>query len=422
MNVKKDVFEEKLKILHELGNELSLTKSVKDLCRSAVELGRKRLGFDRLSTWFVDAGNPKYIIGSFGVNEKGNVREETAERVTIDGDPAMKQIHAKQAHSLMREGVPLRDNSGNIVGHGSHIIAAIWNGKEIVGYLSTDNLLRHKPFTEQDREITELFASTFGHLYSLKIAEEALQVAYGQLKDIQGQLIQAAKMEVVGGLATGVAHEVKNPLAIILQGLEYLSKKIKTGDEDILLTLQRMRGAVKKAKGVVNGLLDFSTFSELNLTPQNLNSVMESSLFLIKHQIDKRGIRITKDFADRLPPVMADKNKVEQVFINVLLNALDQLSEDDKLIIRTYAKDSLDEDRKSVIVEVEDTGPGIPTDILSKLFDPFVTTRRASGGTGLGLSIVRNIMNMHNGKIDIGNVKEGHGAKVTLEFIAQGQT
>lgn len=420
MSVKKGVFEEKLRILHELGNELSLTVSVKDLCRSAVELGRKRLGFDRLSTWFIDAADPKYLIGSFGVDEKGDIREETAERVTIGGDPAMRQIHAKRAHSLLREDVPLRDNGGNMVGRGSHIIAAIWNGREIIGYLSTDNLLRREPLTEEDREITELFASTFGHLYSLKIAESALQAAYGQLKDVHAQLIQAAKMEVVGGLATGVAHEVKNPLAIILQGLEYLSKKIKTGDEDTLLTLQRMRGAVKKAKGIVNGLLDFSTFSELTLTAQNLNSVMESSLFLIKHQIDERGIKITKDFADRLPPVMADKNKIEQVFINVLLNALDQLSADDKLIIRTHASCAPDKDWRSVIVEVEDTGPGIPANILSKLFDPFVTTRRASGGTGLGLSIVRNIMNMHNGKINIENVKEGHGAKVTLEFRAQG--
>lgn len=418
MDMKKIAFEKKLRILHELGNELSLTKSVKELCRLAVELGRNRLGFDRLSTWFVDPNDPNFIVGSFGVDEKGRIREEALERVTIDEDPAMKQIHADMAHSVLRNGVPLRDNSGKAVGRGSHIIAAIWNGKEVVGYLSTDNLLKGKSFTEHDRELAELFASTFGHLYSLKKAEEALHTAYTHLRTVQSRLIQAAKMEVVGGLATGVAHEVKNPLAIMLQGIDYLSKKVKAEDENDTMILHRMRGAVKKADNIITGLLDFSTWSELKFVSHNLNAVIEASLLLVRHEIDSCKINVTKEFTKKLPRVKIDKNKIEQVFVNIFLNAIHYMPDGGRLSIRTYGN-GVEGPEAAVFVEIEDTGQGVPKNILNRVFDPFFTTRRGSGGTGLGLSIARNIMDMHKGRIGIENVRRGHGAKVTLTFKRQ---
>lgn len=406
--------EKRLERLHELGNELSLAKSVEELCRDAVNLGRKRLGFDRLSTWFVDQADKNFIIGSFGVDEKGRIREETGERVAIDEDPGMKQIRMSRAHSVLRYGVPLRDDSGAVVGRGCHIIAAIWNGREVVGYICTDNLLRKKPLTEHDCEIAELFASTFGHLYSLKKAEEALQGAYGKLKEMQGRVIQAARTEAVGTLASGVAHEVKNPLAIMLQGVDYLSRKMPRDAKSVLI-LRRMKDAVKKANGIINGLLDFSRFAELKPEPQALNSVIQSSLVLVGQEIDKGRIKVAEEFGNKLPAVKIDRARIEQVLVNIFLNAIDQMRGGGTLTIRTYAA-RRPGGRSMVITEVKDTGRGIAKNVLDRVFDPFFTTRRASGGTGLGLTIARNIMERHGGSIKIENAVSGHGAKVTLAF------
>jgi len=414
LHMKKAEFEDRLERLHELGNELSLAKSVEGLCRSAVRLGRKRLGFDRLSTWFVDQADKDFIIGSFGVDEKGRVRQETGERVAIDEDPAMRQIRLNRARSVLRHGVPLRDDSGAVVGRGSHIIAAIWNGKEVIGYICTDNLLRKRPLAGEDREIAEFFASTFGHLYSLKKAEESLRAAYNKLEGVQEQLIQSAKAEVVGTLASGVAHEVKNPLAIMLQGIDYLSRNTEKRNEKAAMTLKRMRGAVKKANGIINGLLDFSVFAELKLTTRDLSSVIKSSLVLVKHEIDRNRIKITEDFGGELPPVRIDRGRIEQVLVNVFLNAIDQMPKGGILTIRTYAVHP-PKNRGTVVAEIKDTGPGIAKNILDRVFDPFFTTRRSSGGTGLGLTIAKNIMDRHGGSIKIENVTR-RGAKVTLKF------
>ncbi len=405
-------FEEKLRILHEVGNELSLTTSVNDLCRRAVELGRSRLGFDRLSTWFIDT-DPRYIVGSFGVDEKGRLRQETGERVVIDSDPVVREIGAERSHSVLRSGVPLRDHSGKVVGRGSHIVAAIWNGREVIGYVSTDNLLKKASFTEHDRELVELFASTFGHLYSLKKTEEALQTAYNALKEVQEQLIQAAKMEVVGELASGVAHEVKNPLAVIMQGVDYLSKKVGTKEEKSHAALLHMRIAVKKADAIIKGLLDFSSVTKLDFAQHDLNGVIEEALALVTYELNKCHVEVVRDFEKDIPPVRMDKNRLEQVFINIFLNAANHMTKGGRLKVKTYSK-AADKKKRAAFVEVEDTGPGISPNIINKVFDPFFTTRRGVGGTGLGLTIARNIVEMHKGKITIENKRDERGARVTL--------
>ncbi len=410
----KDSFEKRLRTLHEVGNRLSRAESVEELCRSIVELGTSELGFDRLSIWFVDK-NPKYLIGSFGVDEKGRLRKEIGERVLRDDDPAVRHIHTDRSHSVLEAGVPLRNGSGKVVGRGAHIIATIWDGQKVVGYLSADNLLSKDPIGEHDREILELFASTFGHLYSLKKAEEEVRSAYSRLKDVQHQLIQSAKMEVVGSLASGAAHEVKNPLAVMLQGIEYIAGKTEASDRGAHTTLERMRRAVEKADSIIRGLLDFSAVSKLSYTPQNLNSIIEKALRLVSYDIDRSKINTVREFQKDLPDVRIDDNKIEQVLVNLFLNSIYQMPDGGKLIIRTYSKKAPRGGFK-VFIEIEDTGPGIPEEIMDKIFNPFFTTRRAAGGTGLGLAIVRNIMDMHDGKVEIANKKVGHGVKAVLAF------
>ncbi len=263
-----------------------------------------------------------------------------------------------------------------------------------------------------------------------KHAEESLKNAYKQLKLYQSHLIEAEKMDTVGRLASGVAHEVKNPLAIILQGIEYLSKMTTPDKKDVSLALRSVNDAILRADKVIKGLLDFSAMSEMNIVQEDINLIIENSLLLVKNYITRHKIEVVMNLRKDTPPVNIDKNKIEQVLVNLFMNAIDVMPDGGRLTIRTYAKELTEiedgagtrrEDifrvgEKAVIAEIEDSGPGIPEGVLKKIFDPFFTTKRDKGGTGLGLSIARNIMDMHKGKIKIENKKEGSGTKATLIF------
>lgn len=252
-------------------------------------------------------------------------------------------------------------------------------------------------------------------------------MAYKRLEEAQDQLIQAEKANAVAQLAIGIAHEVRNPLGIIMQGVDYLENKISTDEKDVSETFAMLKDSVKRADMVINALLDFSRAASLNLEPENINFILESSLTLVKTRVKFENIAIIAEMKKDIPNILADRNKLEQVFINILLNAVQAMPEGGKITIRSYDK-QLDEikngigrraeDRfwigeKAVIVEIEDTGIGIPEENLKRAFDPFFTTKGRSGGTGLGLSVTRNIIDMHKGLIHVES-QRGKGTKITV--------
>ncbi|MFH1414413.1 MAG: ATP-binding protein [Candidatus Omnitrophota bacterium] len=263
-----------------------------------------------------------------------------------------------------------------------------------------------------------------------KKAEENLEYAYKKLKDAQEKLIEATKLETVGKLASGVAHEVKNPLAIILMGVEFLSKKISPDENELSIVVEEMRDAVQHADDIVKGLLDFSRVTKLGLSPIDFNSVLDKSITLVKHICDSNRVKIVKNYTEGLPQVEIDRGKIEQVFINILVNATHAMPNGGSITIKTYQKklteaggavgrrseDKFQLGEEVVIVEIEDTGAGIPLELLNKIFDPFFTTKREKGGTGLGLCVAKNIIDMHKGHIKIENKEQGHGVKVTIIF------
>jgi signal transduction histidine kinase len=243
--------------------------------------------------------------------------------------------------------------------------------------------------------------------------EIRVQERTAELKQAQAQLIQAAKMEVVGTLASGVAHEVKNPLAIILQGVEYLERKISKDDQSVATTIGYIRNAVERADNIVRGLMDFSSVSQLSVQPQQVVPVFEKALMLLKHNFDKHHIKVVKQFEKDLPEVSIDRNKIEQVFLNLLMNAADAMADGGNLTVSI--KKDFQAKSGSLIIEISDEGTGIPDEVLDNIFDPFFTTKRTKGGTGLGLPIVRNILETHNAEIDIKNRPE-KGTQVTITF------
>ncbi len=263
----------------------------------------------------------------------------------------------------------------------------------------------------------------------LRRALLALRKSHEELKSAQLQLIQAAKLESIGRLAAGVAHEVKNPLAIILSGVEFLAQVVPPDDEDITSALGDMQDAVRRADSVIRGLLDFSTASELNPTSEDLNAVLEASVHLVRHALTRSHVMLVMDLEPGLPPVMLDRNKIEQVFVNLMINAVDAMPSGGTLTVRTHqrqmaatapdvgyrATDRFRVGQTVVVAEIEDTGIGIDARCLTRLFDPFFTTKPSGKGTGLGLAVSRTIISLHGGTIQIAN-RDGGGARATVVF------
>lgn len=167
-------FRDDLQTLLEVHNALTNAPTVDALCRRAVELGRKRLGLDRLSLWFV-GDPPDELVGSYGVDESGILRDERARRLDLRVDSPLRQAVASGELMIVEEDVPLYNDTAEPVGEGTHITVVMRDGAQFVGVVVTDNLLSQQPFTALQRELLGLFATTLGHLYLLKRTESALQ-------------------------------------------------------------------------------------------------------------------------------------------------------------------------------------------------------------------------------------------------------
>lgn len=277
-------------------------------------------------------------------------------------------------------------------------------------------------------------SKSFYYAIQRKKVEEELKEAYERFKEAQAQLIQVEKMNVIGNLASGVAHEVKNPLATIMYGVEFLYTKLQTEDPQISFTLGSIKDATRRANDIIKDLLDFASLSRLRIEPANLNNVIEQAIGLIKHQTERQKIEVIRNFVEDLPEVRVDTNRMEQVLLDLFLNAVHAMPNGGKLMISTQSttfssRHSKDEIVRSssgrfkegdplVIVDVDDTGIGIPEEYMGKIFDPFFTTRRAAGGVGLGLSIARTIVKNHGGIIYIQN-RQGEGVRARLIFRAE---
>jgi len=227
---------------------------------------------------------------------------------------------------------------------------------------------------------------------------------------------EVERWKAVANLSAGVAHEVKNPLAILLQGVEYLSKKVGSQDPDLNLVVTEMEEAVHRANSVIRGMMDFASIAQLSMVPEYLNIIIERSLLLLKNQLDRSHVEVIRELGPDLPQVRGDRPRLEQVFINLFMNAAEAQPGGGRLWVRTYRQETSAGNRV-LIADVENDGKSIPQENLARVFDPFVTTKRIIGGTGLGLSIVKNILDMHNAEIQIRN-RENGGVKVTLQFPA----
>ena len=231
------------------------------------------------------------------------------------------------------------------------------------------------------------------------------------------QLIQKDKMAALGRMASGIAHEIRNPLEIIYMGMDYLENNLPDDDPHIHESIEKIFNAVGRADNIIKNVLSFSRQSEYKIMQLPLCPLLDNVLTLAELMIQKNGVSVRREYHDELLEVAGDHDMLEHVFLNLINNAVAAMKDRKEkiLTVRAYKQfvtevgyktgyrraDFFSIGDEMIVVEISDTGKGIPEDALPKIFEPFFTTKSANEGTGLGLSIVHMIMDRLSGTIDV---------------------
>jgi len=273
----------------------------------------------------------------------------------------------------------------------SGLVARRWTRRirelaDAVGDLASGNLERR---VEPDASITEVGALGEGvNALAAAIRERDLQL----LHRTQEQIGKAERLAMIGRLAAGVAHEINNPLGGIMLFSSLLLRKAAP-DAPQRPNLERIAGEAKRCQRIVQGLLDFARHREPTLEEQEVQPLIEKTLQLVSGQALFHNVQTVRDYATALPAVRIDAGQLQQVLVNLLVNAVEAMDGRGTLTLRTRAAE------RGVQIDVSDTGCGIAPENLEHLFEPFFTTKEVGHGTGLGLSISRGIVENHGGAI-----------------------
>ncbi len=291
------------------------------------------------------------------------------------------------------------------------VLAPIQKLTSVTKQIAAGDLSQRVPITSKD-EIGELAASfnamtesiqdkneelkTFNEELQttneeLKSTNEELEAANEEIRETQEKLLQQEKLAAVGQLASGVGHELRNPLGVLKNAVYFLKMKLTSSDEKVNKHLKIMEHEIDNSTKIINDLLGFSRTRKPALAPNPINDVIKEALASIEVP---KNVVLSQELSSDLPNAMGDRDQLRQVFINVISNAIQAMGETGGMLkIRTHKEGNF------VEADFSDTGSGIPKENLNKLFDPFFTTK--SRGIGLGLAVSHGIIERHGGKIKV---------------------
>jgi len=276
--------------------------------------------------------------------------------------------------------------------------------------LSGETGLFESQFYRKDGEIR-----TISITYSTPQKDEEVLCLIRDVTDqkmLQEQLIQSEKMSAIGQLVSGVAHELNNPLAGISAFAQLLLAE-KRFPPDQRTAAETIYSEARRASRIVQNLLTFARQHKAEKGPTAINQVLDDTLELRGYELRVRGIDVRREYDESLPDTMADAHQLQQVFLNLITNAEQAMEQRDghhhRLTVRTRRSG------EAIRIEVEDTGAGIPANLIERIFNPFFTTKPTGSGTGLGLSISLGIVREHEGKIWAENAQQG-GARFLVEL------
>lgn len=270
-----------------------------------------------------------------------------------------------------------------------------------VVYRKKKNTLDEGPFLREERNLIDAVAAQVALIVKRKEMEE-------KSVQLQDQLRHADRLATIGQLAAGVAHELNEPLGNIL-GFAQLAKKYPDLPPSPKRDMEKIESAAFNAREIIRKLLVFARQVTPHKEQVSLNQVIKDGLFFFEARCAKAGIEIECALQPELPAITADAAQMNQVLVNLVVNALQAMPEGGKLTIQTRASDS------DVFLIVQDTGEGMSEEVLKRVFVPFFTTKDVGEGTGLGLSMVHGIVTSHGGKIKIES-KAGCGARFEIQL------
>jgi two-component system NtrC family sensor kinase len=225
---------------------------------------------------------------------------------------------------------------------------------------------------------------------------------------LEGFLTQSEKMAAVGELAAGIAHEINNPLTVILANAQLLQRELPANNEDWQELVDLISRAGTRALHAVKGLLNFARKEQFEFVPTDLNETIERSLDMVQHELVTRGVDLIYEPADNLPLLRASPNHLQGVWLNLIMNGMDAMDKEEKRIrVVSYQQGN------DVRVSITDNGQGIAPEKLSRIFEPFFTTKDRDRGTGLGLSVCHRVVKQHGGLILVDS-KVGEGTTFTV--------
>jgi len=390
-----------LNILYSVGKSVTSLLDLEKVLNRIVEAAVFVTGAEEGSLMLVDKDTGElYLRAARNLGEKFargfrlKVEHSIAGQVVKTGKPILQSTQDEET---------LKVKTGYLVK--SLVNVPLKAKDEVIGVLAVNNKISARPFTENNVDLLSALADYAtiailnAQLYEetkrwSEELERKVEERTQELRAAQEQLLQSEKLASIGQLAAGVAHEINNPMGVILGFAQGILKTLSE-DDPLRRPLTTIEKESLRCNRIVQNLLDFARHSEPTPHLTNINELINASCDLVEHQTSLQNVKLIKGYNSALPSIMADPNQLQQVFINIMLNAYQAMPDGGTLHIATRQVGS------ELQVIFTDTGVGIPPENVQNIFDPFFTTKEVGEGTGLGLSVSYGIVKAHGGDIEV---------------------